>query len=97
MLSHDRIRPELFDPTAATIVRHLRALGYGVSVFHQPSSLYKTVPACVELHAVTPDGQQHIGRELDDGIGDGELRAAFPLAASIGAAPRRCAGRVGFK
>src|SRR5689334_8567810 len=42
------------DPTTLKILRQVASLGYLVSVFRLPSSLWGTVPACVEMHAVNP-------------------------------------------
>ena len=61
--------PDLDDPTARSLLRHVERVGYRVSVHYLDASLLGTVPACVELHAVdvrADPPQQHVAKAADD-------------------------------
>jgi hypothetical protein len=77
-------RAEPADPTARTVLAHLRSLGYWVSYHELPASLLGTVPACVECHAVDPDGQQRVAKVVNEGSGDEGYQACCLLAEMAG-------------
>ena len=76
--------PHVTDRTAQAVLGHVRSLGYAVSAFNLPASLWGTVPGCVEMHAVdVKTGEQFIAKVID-GEGEEELKCACELAAMVG-------------
>jgi hypothetical protein len=70
-----------------TLLRHVSAKGYTVSVFRYPSSLLHTRPGRVEMHATdfsTDPPTQHICRILDTESGDLDYLCACALAEVVG-------------
>ena len=84
--SPTRRRPpaEPADPTAPTLLAHVRAIGFWVTYHRLPPSLLGTVPACAETHALGAGGQQHVVKVVDDGTGDEDHRCACAPAESAG-------------
>jgi hypothetical protein len=70
-----------------TILRHIRSLGYTVSVFRIPSSLLGTRPGPVETHALDLSVEpptKHVARVVEGEGGDLDYRCACLLAELIG-------------
>jgi hypothetical protein len=64
-----------------TLLRHITAMGFTVSVFRLPRSLYGTSPASVEMHAVDTSKEppiQHVPRvgEVEGGEQVEDVKAA---------------------
>jgi hypothetical protein len=78
-----RAADEPDDPAARAVLAHVRSLGHFVSYHRLPSSLLGTVPACIETHAVGPDGQQHVAKVVG-GESDEDYRCACVLAEMVG-------------
>jgi len=66
-----------------TILRHVQALGYVVSVHRLSGSLLRPDLACIEMHAI--DGErQHVARVALDEPGEVDYRCACLLAQMVG-------------
>ena len=70
-----------------TLLRHVTALGFTVSVFRYPSSLLGTRPGAVEMHALdltTEPPTKHVARVVEGEAGDLDYRCACLLAEAVG-------------
>ena len=70
-----------------TLLRHITALGYTVSVHRLASSLLGSVPASVEMHAVdlaTDPPNQHVARVAEGEADDPDYKCAVLLAEMVG-------------
>jgi hypothetical protein len=62
-----------------TILRHVTAHGYAISVFRCPSSLLGTRPAAIEMHAIdlrANPPMQHVPRVIVGEAGEGKPRGS---------------------
>ena len=70
-----------------TLLRHVTARGYTVSVFRFPPSLLGTRSGCVEMHALDlphDPPTKHVARVVEGEGGDLDYRCACLLAELIG-------------
>jgi len=75
------------EDTTLTLLRHITAMGFTVSVFRLPRSLYGTSLAAVEMHAVDPSKEppaQHVARVGEVEGGNLDYRCACLLAEMVG-------------
>ncbi len=73
--------------TTLTLLRHITALGFTVSVFRFPRSLYGTTPAGVEMHAIDAYKEspvKHVARVGEVEGGDLDYKCACLLAEMVG-------------
>jgi hypothetical protein len=66
-----------------TILRHITALGFTVSVFRIPSSLLGTRPGSIEMHALdlsVDPPVKHVARVVEGETGDLDYRCPCLLA-----------------